>query len=116
MCLLLVVLWARSYWWHDNFRPWKHEVWVSFGKVIIDEKWVLSSEHVENQSDFDLTVYETFLPDGTGTTIPIWAPTIGSLLLAAVPWLPLRRFSLRTLLIAATLLAVVLGLAVWSAR
>ena len=37
--------------------------------------------------------------------------------LVAVPWIPYsRRFSLRTLLIATTLVAVVLGLAVWAGR
>lgn len=36
-------------------------------------------------------------------------------LLAAAPWVP-TRFSLRTLLIATTLVAVVLGLIVWAAN
>jgi hypothetical protein len=44
--------------------------------------------------------------------IPYWPPTIGFGVLAAIPWLR-RRFTLRTLLIATTLLAVVLGLIVW---
>jgi len=38
------------------------------------------------------------------------------LLLAAVVWLPVKRFSLRTLLIATTLVAVGLGLMIWAAR
>jgi hypothetical protein len=33
--------------------------------------------------------------------------------LPVVPWLSLKRFSLRTLLVATTLVAVVLGIVVW---
>ena len=42
---------------------------------------------------------------------------VSSATLAAVPWIHARwRFSLRTLLIATTLVAVVLGLVVYAAR
>jgi hypothetical protein len=46
---------------------------------------------------------------------PYWMLTSAAILVARAPWLP-WRFSLRTLLIATTLLAVVLGLTVWAAR
>lgn len=53
----------------------------------------------------------------TAILVPHWFQVVVFVLIAAVPWSPWsRRFSLRTLLIATTLLAVVLGLAVWSAR
>jgi hypothetical protein len=47
--------------------------------------------------------------------ITLWIPILATGLLAAGPWLPWNRqfshrFSLRTLLLAATLVAVVLGL------
>jgi hypothetical protein len=52
--------------------------------------------------------------------VPGWFPVSISMLLAALPWMRLTwlrqlsfRFSLRTLLIATTLVAVVLGLIVW---
>jgi hypothetical protein len=49
--------------------------------------------------------------------VPHWFFVISCSALAAVPWFPWsKRFSLRTLLIATTLLAVVLGLAVWASR
>jgi hypothetical protein len=49
--------------------------------------------------------------------IPQWLLVLSVLLLAAAPWLRCSaRFSLRTLLIATTLVAVVLGLMVWAAR
>jgi hypothetical protein len=50
------------------------------------------------------------LPDGFA--MPQWFPVLVTLFLTASPW-TLSRFSLRTLLVATTLLAVVLGLIVW---
>jgi hypothetical protein len=41
----------------------------------------------------------------------LWLPLLS--IVGAIPWLP-SRFSLRTLLIATTLIAFVLGLIVWS--
>jgi hypothetical protein len=46
--------------------------------------------------------------------VPGWSLILASAVLAAIPWI--RRFSLRTLLIAMTLIAVVLGLIVYAAR
>jgi len=49
--------------------------------------------------------------------IPPWFAVRGREFLAAMPWLPFWwRFDLRTLLIATTLIAVVLGLIVSAAR
>jgi hypothetical protein len=50
----------------------------------------------------------------TELIIPYWLPCLATATLAIIPWL--RRFSLRTLLIAMTLIAVVLGLVIWAAR
>ena len=47
--------------------------------------------------------------------LPYWFLTLLSSSLAAVPWWPCR-FSLRTLLIATTLVAVALGIIVWASR
>ena len=51
----------------------------------------------------------------TAIGLPHWFALVVVALLATSPWLS-YRFSLRTLLIATTLVAVVLGLIVWSAR
>lgn len=45
--------------------------------------------------------------------MPHWFAVLAAATLAALPWLPFKRFSLRTLLIAITAVALVLGLAVW---
>jgi hypothetical protein len=60
-----------------------------------------------------------FRPNGFSSspptlTIPYWFALLCVLCAGVVAW-PTYRFSLRTLLIATTLVAVVLGLAVWAA-
>jgi hypothetical protein len=52
---------------------------------------------------------------GSFVRIPNWFLLLGCCGLGSFPWLPFKRFSLRTLLIATTLVAVVLGLIVWLA-
>ena len=46
--------------------------------------------------------------------IPYWMLVLSALVVDAVPWV--KRYSLRTLLIATTLVAVVLGLIVWMSQ
>jgi hypothetical protein len=53
------------------------------------------------------------VPSSIGILIPYWLPVLLIGTLSALPWLP-WTFSLRTLLIATTLSAVLLGLVVWS--
>jgi hypothetical protein len=48
--------------------------------------------------------------------MPFWIPVLLMVTLAEIPWITVRRFSLRTLLIATTLIAVVLGVIVWMTR
>jgi hypothetical protein len=47
-------------------------------------------------------------------SFPQWIPIALTATLAVIPWARLGRFSLRTLLIATTLIAVVLRLTVWA--
>jgi hypothetical protein len=52
---------------------------------------------------------------GYAIMVPHWFPTMAIAILAAIPWLRWsKRFSLRALLIATTLVALVLGLVVWA--
>jgi hypothetical protein len=48
---------------------------------------------------------------GTALTVPFWCLVATTCAITLAPWL--RRYSLRTLLIATTLVCVVLGLVVW---
>ena len=53
------------------------------------------------------------LSDPQPIVVPYWSLVSSFVLLAAIPWLPWsNRFSLRTLLIATTAVAVVLGIVV----
>jgi hypothetical protein len=51
---------------------------------------------------------------GYYVSMPYWFPVLFSVTLATLLWLPVKRFSLRTLLIATTLVAVGLGIIVVS--
>lgn len=55
--------------------------------------------------------------NGWNVTVPMWFPVLVCAALSITVWHPrLSRFSLRTLLIATTFLAIVLGLGIWLAR
>jgi hypothetical protein len=119
-CLLLCVLWVRSYQTLDIYQPYGHEIQVAIGRVLIDETWVPSStppsttsESIESDgSSVRVTTVQDLVSAGTGIRVPFWLPTTVFVIFGVIPWFP-RRFSLRTLLIATTLVAVVLGLIVW---
>jgi hypothetical protein len=54
---------------------------------------------------------------GFGIFIPDWLVLAIFIALGTAPWIPWsKRFTLRTLLIATTLVAVVLGLVMWAAN
>jgi hypothetical protein len=52
----------------------------------------------------------------TELVLPTWFVVLFSVLLSVVPALPIKRFSLRTLLIVTTLIAVGLGAVAWLSR
>ena len=76
------------------------DVWITYDQGLLD----VSSQSV--------------VPGGSlrwGFELPLWQAILPAAAIAVAPWLP-RRFSLRTLLIGTTLVAVVLGLVVWAIR
>jgi hypothetical protein len=122
--VLLIALWARSYWWADNVLGFLgHDLASLSGDVVIDDT-------IRFTSIDDKIVYLGggpsdrfwFIPislasiaharQGSGIAVRYWALVLPLTVLASAPWLRhLRwRFSLRTLLIATTLAAVALGL------
>ena len=54
--------------------------------------------------------------DKTVVAAPHWILIVTFFGLAALPWFPFKRFSLRTLLIAVTLGSIVLGLIAWALK
>jgi len=124
-CVLLIALWVRSYWLYD----W---LYLVEGQGLMSMRGNVHTYCTSNQilplwtvSTTPLTLTgphtHTFLGIGYSpgysyvlplVTFPDWLPIVLFGGIAVAPWLP-YRFSLRTLLIATTLVAVVLGLIAW---
>jgi hypothetical protein len=117
-CVLLIALWVRSYWRLDTVEVYRGYTILSMrGRLFTDGRFVQIVA-------LDITRDLTFFP-GTSTPIsggiatlthprvglPIWLFILLAAMPAATVWLR-PRFSLRTLLIATTLVAVMLGLMV----
>jgi hypothetical protein len=133
-CLLLVVLWVRSYWKCDLIEGGsgsQHFILVScrgfigvggepnFRSFAMITAW----EYESYPPDYDEALPEPFYfgfhfrQDQNSTVVisPFWFPVLLSATIAICPWICWStRFSLRTLLIATALVAVVLGFAVLS--
>jgi hypothetical protein len=124
-CVLLVVLWVRSYWRVDYFTyPFSSiEVESRLGILVISESidngqnWTWQSESISDLRKIGLRggAEYLFAFQIKPAVVPVWFVLILLAALASLPWLR-WRFSLRTLLIATTLVAVVLGLVVGAAR
>jgi hypothetical protein len=143
-CVLLVVLWVRSYVTTDtlNVRNQQHSfncvsAYGEAGVGVSDTEWwpwppskmiLLRSPPTVNSWEPDgrhpwLSILgfrlRNYLINVPGNTVfqfafPYWFAVVSSTMFAALPWIRWsKRFSLRTLLLATTLIAVVLGLIVW---
>jgi hypothetical protein len=140
LCLLLIALWVRSYSYRDNIQrmqpPRFCNVTSLRGRIEYSDTDV---SHRSNQypfrefQDWNLrsSPARTYLasqitsarkvdyyrsPLRTTIVFPHWLPVVVVGVLAAVPWMYWsKRFSLRTLLLATTLVAILLGLAMWTA-
>jgi hypothetical protein len=123
-CVLLIAFWVRSYWRTDAI--WRispnGEFVVTSAPGTID---MMLNDYtpVQDELGWYYQAHEPVVPyqglrwelsDGR-LAIPIWFFCISMAAISTAPWLR-RRFSLRTLLIATTLVAVVLGLIVWAVR
>jgi hypothetical protein len=131
LCLLLIALWVRSYWYLDEFTELiSRNHAVSFMSVkgkfayYLDElvpavplaiqprgleRYPVSSGYARSQ--FEEYPSWEFINEGLvlwTLRVPHWALVAACATFAAIPWVP-RRFSLRTLLIAITLIGSILG-------
>lgn len=140
LTVALAVLWVRSY-WHVDQLEWflryfsgtsmRGGIGLIIGPVPKNEVpefryWTSRIEEVQFPKNYiqPMFYFEVVSSPNPCVVIgfPDWLVVIAAGLLATTPWtkciwrtIP-SRFSLRTLLIATTLAAVVLGLAVWAVR
>jgi hypothetical protein len=131
-CVLLIAFWVRSYWWVDQvFVPVTKSTYFVVGSIpnafgigfgvkspTVTQAWLTNrtAEWITIGEPHDRSFYLTFFRlQGAGVMMPYWCGVLLSAALAAVPWMP-WRFSLRTLLIATTLVALVLGAIVYAVR
>ena len=106
---------AYRYWMEAQFaRPdWKPTAHLHSNRVDHPGPLVSPLRH------WQLGPFKYTGSTGVLICIPLWLPVVLSAFFGTLPWLlpisKLRQFSLRPLLIATTLVAVVLGLAVYAA-
>jgi hypothetical protein len=124
-CVLLIVLWVRSYYRTD--RIWRINSVVDTGfESACGTLSYWQRTDVDGASRFPwhhdvsspVTLAHRFVYTNRAPVFaivcPTWLPLIVIAPLGAISWV--RRFTLRTLLVATTLVALVLGLVVYAAR
>ena len=141
--VLLVVFWVRSYTWQDMVSARSPDIGSTYaaslqGKLRISlfrehrhsptdfSRWGANTAPAERMAasleaspmpnricalGFELVNY----PNPFAFAIPFWFLILMSATMATLPWIT-WRFTLRTLLIATTLVALVMGLIVYFAR
>jgi hypothetical protein len=133
-CLLLIALWTRSYktfYWCYGLPHGDNVVHIQAtqGMIILFVRqnfrppaWEIGSVPLKGFGGQDLTRACTGIRNGITITLgkvvarlPVWLVALLMLVCAMVPW-EVSRFNLRTLLLAITTVAVVLGSAVYAAR
>jgi hypothetical protein len=131
-CVLLTVLWVRSNYWIDQITVPVTQS-SSIGLLSVPNAFIFELTDARPTVSWDSGTAEEWIANVLkyqGVTwsdaprfkiteravrSPYWFLLLLSATFAAVPWLR-WRFTLRTLLIATTLVAVVLGFVAWVAR
>jgi hypothetical protein len=120
-CVLLIVLWVRSYWFHDYLNCPEGGGWSGLGTVCVvihpSSRETAWHPWTQRWSESDTAALLKFVSPikwryHTGylaTWIAYWLLTFFAFTVAMIPWFK-WRFSLRTLLTVMTVLAVALGL------
>jgi hypothetical protein len=116
----VIALWARSYWRYDHlFFPGPRRIASMNGWLTFDENFIVNGSIPASEDEWGVvklrSISGNVVPSGVGRYFPHWLLAVIMGLLAGVPWLR-WRFSLRTLLIATTFIAAVLGLIVYFAK
>jgi hypothetical protein len=119
-CLLFVALWVRSYWWMDSIPLLGKYSLTSFrGDILCNKPWAITysgpTPFQFPPRRYGVSTIPSAQPgliimEG-GHALPYWVSIVLAVALGITAWLP-HRFNLRTLLIATTVVAVVLGVVV----
>jgi hypothetical protein len=123
-CVPLLVLWALSYSEVDHWDPpfWNSRpirVWIALGRIVVEPAVGKKDATWEAADPLELQNWGKAAPrwsfgDQDFWSVPIWLPVMLASVLAVATLIPWSlSFTLRTLLIATTLIAVGLGLIVW---
>jgi hypothetical protein len=131
-CVLLIVLWVRSYWWEEGCRIARGSVGSMYGHfaIGINDIFVPPPFYSEPIIENDITQFEKIMqenttlgfgyvvgPLGPNICFPDWIAILLFSAIAAAPWIRWsKQFSLRTLLIAMTLVAVGMGTVIYLTR
>jgi hypothetical protein len=128
LCLLLIVLWVRSYWICETVHgriplvpalkfisrdgqvfcySFSNDSFNWYHRVISDEV-ADSWRDLGKRPQFGFDYFQ--FGNLTSIALPFWLPVVLTTTIAASPWIR-WHVSLRTLLIATTVFAVILGLA-----
>jgi hypothetical protein len=122
-CVLLIALCAQSYWWWAGVKHFggtsiigitsQHGiVAIGKGQSNLNLGWTIDSEPIQNMAPFASRTFDLVRsPLGFAVYVPYWFLILITAGIGLVPWLP-WRYSLGTLLLATTLVAVTLGLIV----
>jgi hypothetical protein len=129
-CVLLVVLWLQSHSWFGSlvapsrYKSGTARIESGGGELLFTwqthdypRSWTITSSRITEGPPTQLRYRWEWMFSNNYVVIacPYWALVVASAAIAPMAWLR-WRFSLRTLLIATTLVAVVLGLIVWTVR
>lgn len=133
-CVLLVVSWVRSDTWGEAYAWDVGQVYCSASYL----RGVIVLHAIDARHRGDLTTgyswgpaprqrldktFPTYFygfyfrkaPEGLSLVVPMWFLIVVGFGCAVAPWFA-WRFSIRTLLMATTVIAVVLGIAVWLSK
>jgi hypothetical protein len=137
ICLLLIVLWVRSYWWNEVFAfpagGKRYHAQSLCGRIVLGRSDFnkgqartvqLWRQAVTNglreiahngENVFGFEYIHSARPELIAVTLPELFLVAAFAAVATIPWIHCR-FRLRTLLIVMTLFALLLGLVVYAIR
>lgn len=131
LTVVLCTLWVRSYWSIDYVR-YTGSTMTTIGyrqgvicyvrhKLLQPPRqtygWEVNSLPVTTKNPYSQFRW-SMTPQAASARVPFWLPSLVCFVSITAQWMPRpsRRYSLLTLLIATTLVAVALGLVVWLVR